>query len=57
MQLIPKSEDPKRTRTNIKSFLPKFLRKKNKKIKLVFLYQYKRVKICLCKKSSHFAII
>ena len=52
MQLIPKSEDPTSTRTNIKSFLTKFLKNKNKKIffgetpkkkgiKLVFLYQCK----------------
>ena len=32
MQLIPKSEDPTSTRTNIKSFLTKFLKNKNKKI-------------------------
>ena len=50
MQLIPKPEDPTSTRTNIKSFLTKFLKNKNKKIfflsnqkkkkkiKLVFLY-------------------
>ena len=32
MQLIPKSEEPTSTRTNIKSFLTKFLKNKNKKI-------------------------
>ena len=52
MQLIPEPEDPTSTRTNIKSFLTKFLKNKNKKIffgetpkkkgiKLVFLYQCK----------------
>ena len=70
MQLIPKSEDPTSTRTNIKSFLTKFLKNKNKKffffwgqtqkkrkMKLVFLYQCKRVRYACVKKSYHFAII
>ena len=68
MQLIPKSEDLTSTRTNIKSFLTKFLKNKNKKIffgqtqkkkkmKLVFLYQCKRVRYACVKKSFHFAII
>ena len=70
MQLIPKSGDPPSTRTNIKSFLTKFLKNKNKnfffffcqtqkerKIKLVFLYQCKRVRYACVKKSYHFAII
>ena len=73
MQLIPKSEDPTSTRTNIKSFLTKFLKNKNKKIlffgwnpppppqkkkiKLVFLYQCKRVRYDCVKKSHYFAII
>ena len=69
MQLIPKSEDPTSTRTNIKSFLTKFLKNKNKKffllvkppqkkkkIKLVFLYLCK-VRYAYVKKSYHFAII
>ena len=69
MQLIPKSRDPPSTRTNIKSFLTKFLKNKNKKIfffffkpkkkkiKLVFLYQCKRVRYDCVKKSHYFAII
>ena len=74
MQLIPKSKDPTSTRTNIKSFLTKFLKNKNKKIlfflvntpppsphkikiKLVFLYQCKRVRYDCVKKSHYFAII
>ena len=71
MQLIPKSKDPTSTRTNIKSFLTKFLKNKNKKIffffcgsnppqkriKLAFLYQCKRVRYACVKKSYHFAII
>ena len=32
MQLIPKSEDLTSLRTNIKSFLTKFLKDKNKKV-------------------------
>ena len=68
MQLIPKSEDPPSTRTNIKSFLTKFLKNKNKKffflvkpkkrdIKLVFLYQCKQVRYACAKNSYHLAII
>ena len=69
MQLIPKSEDPTGTRTNIKSFLTKFLKNKNKKIffffkpknkkiKLVSLYhECKRVRYACVKNSYHFAII
>ena len=68
MQLIPKSEDPTSTRTNIKSFLTKFLKNKNKKffffdkpkktdIKLVFLYQCKQVRYACAKNSYHLAII
>ena len=71
MQLIPKSQDPTSTRTNINSFQTKFLKNKNKKIfffgqtpkkkekkiKLVFLYQCKRVRYDCVKKSHYFAII
>ena len=68
MQLIPKSEDPTSTRTNIKSFLAKFLKNKNKKIfffwsnpkkknnKLAFLYQCKQARYVCVKKYYHFAI-
>ena len=69
MQLIPKSKDPTSTRTNIKSFLTKYLKNKNnifffflvkpkkRDIKLVFLYQCKQVRYACAKNSYHLAII
>ena len=43
MQLLPKSENPTNTRTNIKSFQTKFLRNKHKTIEFVFLYPCKQM--------------